>query len=98
MSDTRRETVRFRGGGFVTGSRRWAPWLAFALILAAWEAASLTGLLPALFMPAPHEVVLALHALLVDGQLFVHIGASLQRIVIGRSEEHTSDSSHVKIS
>lgn len=83
MSEPRREIVRFRGDGFIAGSRRWAPWLAFTLIIAAWEAASLTGLLPALFMPAPHEVVLALHALLLDGKLFVHIGASLQRIVMG---------------
>jgi ABC-type nitrate/sulfonate/bicarbonate transport system permease component len=76
-------TVLFRGRGFVPATRRWAPWLAFVLIIAAWEAASDTGLLPALFMPAPHEVVLALHSLLVDGKLFVHIGASLQRIVGG---------------
>lgn len=76
-------SVAFRGGGFVTGSRRWAPWLAFALIIAAWEAASLSGLLPALFMPAPHEVMQALYVLLADGKLFVHVGASLQRIVAG---------------
>ncbi|WP_341703197.1 ABC transporter permease [Ferrovibrio sp.] len=75
--------VAFRGGGFVPGNRRWAPWLAFVLIIAAWEAASDTGLLPALFMPAPHEVALALYALLESGQLFVHIGASLQRILGG---------------
>lgn len=75
--------VRFRGGGFTAGRRRWAPWLAFALIITAWEAASLSRLLPSLFMPAPHEVVAALHDLFVDGKLFVHIAASLQRILGG---------------
>src|SRR3546814_6777841 len=63
--------------------RRWAPWLAFLLIIACWEAASDTGLLPALFMPAPHEVLSALYMLLASGQLFVHIAASLERIVSG---------------
>jgi ABC-type nitrate/sulfonate/bicarbonate transport system permease component len=79
----RTATVVFRGAGFVSGSRRWAPWLAFALIIAAWEAASRLGLLPSLFMPAPSEVVKALHDLLIDGKLPVHIWASLKRILSG---------------
>ncbi|HEX6958853.1 MAG TPA: ABC transporter permease [Ferrovibrio sp.] len=83
MSDAQPLTVAFRGGGFVVDMRRWAPWLAFVVIIAGWEAASDTGLLPALFMPAPHEVLSALYALLVDGKLFVHIGASLWRIIGG---------------
>jgi ABC-type nitrate/sulfonate/bicarbonate transport system permease component len=83
MSEASPTPVEFRGGGFVAGTRRWAPWLALLLIVCAWELASGTGLLPALFMPAPHEVVRALYALGVDGRLFTHVGASLQRIVVG---------------
>jgi len=83
MSEPHDRTIVFRGGGFVVGTRRWAPWLAFVATIAAWEAASDTGLLPALFMPAPHEVLSALYALLASGQLFVHIAASLQRILGG---------------
>jgi len=75
--------VAFRGAGFVNDTRRWAPWLAFALIIAAWETASQLGWLPALFMPAPSEVVRALHSLLLDGKLLAHVGASLQRILSG---------------
>lgn len=75
--------VPFRGGGFVLGVRRAAPWIAFALILAAWEAASLTRLLPALFMPAPHEVIWALNDLVQSGRLGAHVTASLQRVLSG---------------
>src|SRR3546814_19373621 len=64
--------------------RRWAPWLAFLLIIACWEAASDTGLLPALFMPAPHEVLSALYLLLASGPLFVHI-ADRKSVVSGKS-------------
>lgn len=76
-------TVAFRGGGFIPGTKRWAPWLAFIVIIACWEAASQLRWLPALFMPAPSEVVKALQALMVDGKLVVHVVASLKRIVSG---------------
>lgn len=75
--------VVFRGAGFISGTRRWAPWLAFALIIAAWEGASRLGWLPSLFMPAPSEVMAALYDLLVDGKLPVHVAASLKRILSG---------------
>lgn len=75
--------ISFRGAGFVPGTRRWAPWLAFALIIGCWEAACRLGWLPPLFMPAPSEVVKALNTLLVDGKLVAHVTASLKRIVSG---------------
>lgn len=83
MSEESRNTVAFRGAGFVPGTKRWAPWLAFAVIIGCWEAASRSGLLPSLFMPAPSEVVRALHSLAVDGKLIAHVSASLQRILLG---------------
>jgi NitT/TauT family transport system permease protein len=83
MSEQARNTVAFRGGGFVPGTKRWAPWLAFIVIVACWETASQLRWLPPLFMPAPSEVVSALHALLAEGKLVTHIAASLQRIVSG---------------
>ncbi|WP_341913582.1 ABC transporter permease [Ferrovibrio terrae] len=84
MSDAIKQTnISFRGAGFVPGTTRWAPWLAFALIIASWEAACRLGWLPPLFMPAPSEVVSVLHDLLVDGKLVTHITASLKRILSG---------------
>lgn len=83
MSEAGSSPVAFRGGGFVPGTRRWAPWLAFAVIIAAWEGACRLGWLPPLFMPAPSEVMKALHSLLVDGKLVAHVAASLKRILSG---------------
>ena len=75
--------VAFRGGGFEPAGRRWASWLAFALIIALWQAASSTGLLPALFMPSPWAVMNALYDLAASGKLGPHLGASLYRIGLG---------------
>jgi taurine transport system permease protein len=83
MSEARVSRVVFRGGGFSSSTRRWASPLTFAILIGLWEAASDTGLLPALFMPAPHEVAKALYALFESGQLFAHLQASLSRIVAG---------------
>ncbi|MCG8690363.1 MAG: ABC transporter permease [Minwuiales bacterium] len=81
--ETGRTPVRFRGGGFQPGGRRWAPWAAFAAIIAGWQLASTTGLLPPLIMPSPYEVVLALGHLAASGDLTDHVVASLSRIAWG---------------
>jgi NitT/TauT family transport system permease protein len=78
-----RQPVPFRGGGFNPAPRRALPWLAFAILIALWQAASDTGLLSPLFMPSPLSVVKALYALWLDGSLVEHVVASLKRIVPG---------------
>jgi binding-protein-dependent transport system inner membrane component len=78
-----RRPVRFRGGGFDPRPRQLLPWLVFVLVIAAWQAASDAGLLPALFMPSPLAVVKALYALWRDGTLAQHVGASLGLIIPG---------------
>jgi ABC-type nitrate/sulfonate/bicarbonate transport system permease component len=75
--------VRFRGGGFEPGARRWAAWLAFAAIIAAWQAASSSGLLPALIMPSPWEVVHALGDMWRSARLLVDLEASVSRLLWG---------------
>ena len=75
--------VTFRGGGFEPSGRRWASWLAFAAIILLWQAASSSGLLPALFMPSPVAVVNALYDLAASGKLGIHLGQSLYRIGLG---------------
>jgi ABC-type nitrate/sulfonate/bicarbonate transport system permease component len=85
MSDHRseRRPVPFRGGGFNPVPRRLLPWLVFVVLIAAWQAASSAGLLPALFMPSPAAIVRALVELWLNGTLVEHISASLQRIIPG---------------
>lgn len=76
-------TVRFRGGGFEPAGRRWASWLAFAAIVALWQAAASTGLLSGAIMPSPAAVARALYELAASGKLGVHLGESLFRIGLG---------------
>ncbi|SLN55272.1 ABC transporter permease [Oceanibacterium hippocampi] len=86
IGDSGKETsVRFRGGGFAPRPKRWASWLAFAVIISAWQIASMSGALPALFLPSPYEIALALQAIAADGTLARHLGASLGRIAWGWS-------------
>jgi len=78
-----RRPVPFRGGGFDPVPRRVLPWIVFAALIALWQAASSSGLLPALFLPSPIAIAKALQALWADGTLVVHVTASLKRIVPG---------------
>jgi ABC-type nitrate/sulfonate/bicarbonate transport system permease component len=80
-----RGTVPFRGGGFDPVPRRWVPWAAFAVMLAAWQAAAEMKLLPALFLPSPLAIVHAMVELYDSGTLGRHVGWSLYRIVVGWS-------------
>jgi NitT/TauT family transport system permease protein len=75
--------IRFRGGGFEPSGRRWASWLAFAAIVALWQASSSLGLLSPVAMPSPLAVVNALYDLAASGKLGIHIGQSLYRIGLG---------------
>lgn len=75
--------VPYRAAGFSVVKRPHAALLAFGLAVLVWELAALSGALPRLFMPAPHEVALALWELLRTGRLFIHLAASLQRIAAG---------------
>jgi NitT/TauT family transport system permease protein len=75
--------VPFRGGGFAPRRRRGAAVLAFALIVAVWQAAVALKLVNPLFLPAPSSIALALYALAETGELWRHIAASLHRIAAG---------------
>jgi NitT/TauT family transport system permease protein len=75
--------VRFRGGGFEPAGRRWASWLAFAAIIALWQASSSLGLLSPVAMPSPLSVLHALQDLAASGKLGLHLGESLFRIGFG---------------
>jgi len=75
--------IPFRGGGFVLSPRRGAAILAFAFVLALWEAASRAGWISEIFLPSPGSVLTALQELIVSGILWTHIGVSLGRLLVG---------------
>ncbi len=75
----------FRGGGFVLTPKRGAALAAFVVIIAVWEGSSRAGLVSPIFLPSPASVVVALVELVVSGTLWLHLGQSLYRLVIGWS-------------
>jgi len=76
-------TVPFRGGGFVARPLGVIAPLVFVVIIALWELGSQTGFISGLVLPAPSEAFEAFRQLFDSGLLFVHLSASLQRLVIG---------------
>lgn len=75
--------VRFRGGGFVMGTRPGAALAFFVAVLALWEAAVWLGWASPLFLPAPSAILGALYELAASGLLWKHVGISLARIFAG---------------
>ncbi|MET0340361.1 MAG: ABC transporter permease subunit [Polyangiales bacterium] len=60
-----------------------APWLAPLALVALWEAASRSGLVPPTLLPAPSEVVEAAINALTRGSLLMHLGYSALRAIAG---------------
>jgi NitT/TauT family transport system permease protein/taurine transport system permease protein len=57
--------------------------LPFAVLVAAWAAVSGAGVLPAMFLPGPLDVARTGWEMARDGSLWVNIGASLGRVLLG---------------
>jgi taurine transport system permease protein len=55
----------------------------FAILIVAWALVTGTGVVPALFLPPPADVVRTAWELSRDGSLWINIGASLGRVLIG---------------
>jgi NitT/TauT family transport system permease protein len=75
-----------------SGSRLWtrftnsAPLMAITaplVILLLWEAATRVGLLDQRFFPTPSSVVVELVSMAASGELAVHLGWTVQRVLIG---------------
>ena len=75
--------VPFRARGFAP---RAVPGAAAATLLglvALWQAGASAGVIPTLFLPPPVGIARALYQLAASGELWLHLGASLQRLLIG---------------
>jgi len=79
------ERIEYRAAGFSPRSLPGAAPLSFAAVLGLWWIASTLGWVSPLALPSPLEVVQALIATAVSGELAVNLGASLQRLIIGWS-------------
>jgi NitT/TauT family transport system permease protein len=75
--------VPFRGGGFEPRALKAPALVAFVVLLAAWQLASTTGLMPKWVLPAPSDIINAFGRLAASGELLKHIQASLKRLLAG---------------
>ena len=75
--------VPFRGGGFAPRANALQGTLAFVALVVLWEIGSRTGFINPIALPAPSEAAAAFWQLVVSGRLWLHLSASLQRLVLG---------------
>jgi sulfonate transport system permease protein len=62
---------------------RWARWISPLALLAVWQLASSTGLLPATTIGSPADVARAAWTLIEDGELSSALVVSLRRVALG---------------
>jgi len=74
--------VRLRGAGFEPGVRRGVALLAAAVLIAVWQGLEWAGLGDPVLLPSPIAIATALGRL-AAGDLWHHLAASLQRLVLG---------------
>src|SRR5687767_9080731 len=78
--------IRFRGGGFVVKShKRGVGIIGFVVLLGLWEVSVRAGWINPVFLPSVTDVMAALWRLVVSGDLWVHLRASLMRLALGWS-------------
>ena len=76
-------SIGFRGGGFAPQSYTGISVLAFVLLIGFWQASSSFGWVSPLFLPSPVRIGAALQELIVSGELWGHVVASVGRIAGG---------------
>ena len=77
--------VPFRGGGFAPRAIPAAAAATLIGIVILWQAAAMAGLIRSQFLPAPAAIVVAIYRLIVSGELWTHLSASLARLAVGWS-------------
>ena len=75
--------IPFRGSGFSYRKNYWISPLVFIVLITLWHLGSTFGFISKLVLPNPTEVVIAFHDLYVTGDLYLHVGASLKRLILG---------------
>ena len=75
--------VRFRGGGFAPVSIKWIGPVVFILLIGLIELGTQTGLIAALTLPKPSDVLATFGELWRSGQLWQHLAPSLTRLFVG---------------
>lgn len=75
--------IRFRATGFNPRANPVAAWASFFVLIGLWQIGCSTGFISELAMPSPVAVGKALWHLLITGQLWLNLEASLERLAVG---------------
>jgi len=75
--------IPFRGSGFQFKNNYWISPAVFIILLILWHVGTTVGFISNLVLPKPTEVLIAFHDLYVTGDLYLHVGASLKRLILG---------------
>ena len=75
--------IPFRGSGFQIKNNYWISPAVFIILLVLWHVGTTVGFISNLVLPKPTEVIIAFHDLYVTGDLYLHVGASLKRLILG---------------
>jgi len=75
--------VPFRGGGFRPRTIGLIAPLVFAALIALWQLGCGYGIISPIALPSPSQAAAAFADLVRTGMLWKHLGASLERLVIG---------------
>ncbi|MEE2745900.1 MAG: ABC transporter permease [Pseudomonadota bacterium] len=75
--------IPFRGGGFQFKTNYWIGPIVFLVLLVSWYFGSTFGIISKLVLPNPAEDFVAFHDLYVTGDLYLHVGSSLKRLILG---------------
>lgn len=78
-----RQPVPFRATGFAPRMVPAVAWAFFAIVIAAWQLGSSTGWISDLALPSPASIAQALWELIESGEIWLHLSASLQRLLYG---------------
>ena len=82
MSENR-ISVPLRAREFGGEAPRWMSWALFAVLLAFWEVAVRAGWISRVYMASPAEIAVQLQNLLLSGELWTHLWASVRRLLLG---------------
>ena len=75
--------VPLRAREFGGDAPRWMSWALFAVLLAFWEVAVRAGWISRVYMASPAEIAVQLQNLLLSGELWTHLWASVRRLLLG---------------
>jgi len=75
--------VPFRGGGFRALRVRWVGLAVFVALIGLAEWGTRAGWIGALTLPRPSDVARTLYDMAISGRLWLHLGPSLMRLLVG---------------